>query len=569
MAKNCYIGIDGIAKEVKKWYIGVDAFYTPLDYIESTGTQYIDTEVMPNTNTKIELDMEITSAEKNAFLFGSRVASGNTQFDMLMDVSSDSHWRFDTGSVITKISNSVFIGRHQFAMTVNSCTIDGTVTVNSVTTLSSNLPIYLLTINNNGQADSSSSNTKLIGKLYSCKIYENDILIRDFIPCLDSNGIACLYDNQTRSFFYNLGSDSFIAGSTSGDVVAAKSVARKIKKAYIGIGGIARPCWGAGELVYYGTTTSLGYEVTELAATTIGNYALFGGGVTGSSSTGTERANVYYYTKSLSRGTATALSYARYGLAATTVGSYAIFGGGAVGERTNSYVDAYNSSLTKNTSISGLSSSVKNLSAATTGNYALFAGGRYSSTSYNAVTAYDISLTKSSATSLSSARYWMGAASVGNYALFAGGYGPTSVVDAYDISLTRTTPTALSEGKFSLGATSVGDYALFGGGKQTSGYFSSVDAYDTSLTKTVATPLSVARSSMLATTVENYGVFAGGSNAYNSKVVDVYDTSLTKTVAADISENHNGGAATTVDKYALFAGGGSVGTKIVEAYTVV
>ena len=54
--------------------------------------------------------------------------------------------------------------------------------------------------------------------------------------------------------------------------------ARKIKKGYIGIGGVARPFWTGGELAYYGTITALSKARCDLAATSVGNYALFGGG---------------------------------------------------------------------------------------------------------------------------------------------------------------------------------------------------------------------------------------------------------------------------------------------------
>ena len=33
--------------------------YTELEYIESTGTQYIDTGLKGNLNTKVEIDMQI------------------------------------------------------------------------------------------------------------------------------------------------------------------------------------------------------------------------------------------------------------------------------------------------------------------------------------------------------------------------------------------------------------------------------------------------------------------------------------------------------------------------------
>ena len=60
--------------------------------------------------------------------------------------------------------------------------------------------------------------------------------------------------------------------------VGVGSRARKVKKAYIGVGGVARPCFGGGELVYYGTVTALNERRNKLAATSVGDYDLFGGG---------------------------------------------------------------------------------------------------------------------------------------------------------------------------------------------------------------------------------------------------------------------------------------------------
>jgi hypothetical protein len=81
------------------------------------------------------------------------------------------------------------------------------------------------------------------------------------------------------------------------------------------------------------TPTALSTARYNLAASTIGNYALFGGGSTGSSS-----KVVDAYDESLTRTTQTALSATRWGLAATTVGNYALFGGGG---SASAVVDAY------------------------------------------------------------------------------------------------------------------------------------------------------------------------------------------------------------------------------------
>ena len=168
----------------------------------------------------------------------------------------------------------------------------------------------------------------------------------------------------------------------------------------------------------------------------------------------------------------TALSRARSNLAATTVGNYALFGGGNSSVGSRSDIDAYDSDLTRSTP-TALSKARSLLAATTVGNYALFGGGVNS----NVVDAYDTSLTRSTPTELSQARNSLAATTVGNYALFGGGYS-SNVVDAYDQNLTRSTPTVLNQARRYLAATTVGNYALFGGGENSGSYFNEVDAYD-------------------------------------------------------------------------------------------
>lgn len=68
------------------------------------------------------------------------------------------------------------------------------------------------------------------------------------------------------------------------------------------------------------------------------------------------------------------MSVARYNFAATTVGNYALFGGGENDSGEYSVVDAYDTSLTRSTP-TALSRARDSLAATTVGNYALFAGG--------------------------------------------------------------------------------------------------------------------------------------------------------------------------------------------------
>ena len=214
--------------------------------------------------------------------------------------------------------------------------------------------------------------------------------------------------------------------------VGVNGVARRIKKAYIGIGGVARQFFGLEGIYCYGTATNLSVARYCLAATTVGSYALFGGG----SYTNISHATVDVYNSSLTRSTATNnLSVGRFDLVATTLGNYALFGGG---ERRSSdcdsgvyaTVDVYNSSLTKS-AVTNLSVARSNLAATTVGNYALFGGGN----DYATVDAYNSSLTRSAVTDLSVGRYGLAATTLGNYALFGGGsLDGRDIVDVYTVA---------------------------------------------------------------------------------------------------------------------------------------
>lgn len=365
--------------------------------------------------------------------------------------------------------------------------------------------------------------------------------------------------------------------------VGIDNVARKIRKAYIGIGGVARPCWG-GKLAYYGKITDLSVGRRFLAATTVGDYALFGGGSAGDN----YYATVDAYNSSLTRSATDNLRYASCYLAATTVGESALFGGGYNPNYNNNdgdssddaylnQVNAFDSSLTRKVA-PGLSFGRNHLSATTVGNYALFAGGYRKNQSFAPwVDSYTSSLTRSPYTrSLQRLRRNLAATTVGNYAIFAGGYAsnssqtPYNDADAFDSSLTHTIPQGLSVARRFLAATTVGNYALFAGGQDSSSKQDAVDIYDSSLTRLPVQKLSRVRSWLAATTVGDYALFAGGNTGGVRKIVDAFDSSLTHTVAEELSVARESFAATTIDKYALFAGGktGDNYTSTVEAYTI-
>ena len=52
-------------------------------------------------------------------------------------------------------------------------------------------------------------------KLYSCKIYDNSTLVRDFVPCVTSDGNIGLYELVDKKFYGNIGTGTFIGSEVA------------------------------------------------------------------------------------------------------------------------------------------------------------------------------------------------------------------------------------------------------------------------------------------------------------------------------------------------------------------
>lgn len=365
--------------------------------------------------------------------------------------------------------------------------------------------------------------------------------------------------------------------------IGVSNVARKIKKIYIGVNGVARCVFSGGEPSYYGNTASgLRAWAQNTAATSVGGYALFGGGHR--SDIDEIKKIVTSYDESLTRGAVDNLSISSTYLAATSVGDYALFGGGIYSfgdeyDHSAWQVTAYDSALTKSVPES-LDGGRSRLAATSVGDYALFGGGCYdpNSETMDTVDAYDKSLTKNvNVSPLSHARRNLQATTVGGYALFPYGIddsddGNPASIETYNTSLTRS----LMEcpiWRYSFAATSVGNYALIGGGfaANDSGGGSStnlVHAINKSLTLSTPTPMTRNRYNFAAASVNGYAFFGGGYWSNGGGYTDVYDESLTLINLEGLEYEREHVSATSVGNYVLFANPAS-NAATVDVYQVI
>lgn len=177
--------------------------YKRLEYIQSSGTQYIDTGIIGSYDTRVTADFEILSiGSGTVFVFGSQ-ANNNVRY--CLGITSASVFRSDYGTEYISGPSAATGTKYTADKNRNVCTINGTAINSNAQTFTGTTNIYLF-----ARSYSSLSYANL--KMYGCKIYSNDVLVRDFIPCKNASGVAGMWDDVNSVFYGNAGSGTFTAG---------------------------------------------------------------------------------------------------------------------------------------------------------------------------------------------------------------------------------------------------------------------------------------------------------------------------------------------------------------------
>lgn len=175
--------------------------YTKLSYIQSTGTQYIDTGFLADNHTKVEISF-YNDLTDNVYFIGGRTTWGTKSFCLYFE------WWYKFVYQEYAYSDIDTMGDILAIMEPPSLTINGQVFEgNPATDYTCDYTMYIFSVNNKGSAYKSASM-----RLYYMKIWDNGSLVRDYIPVLDENNVACLYDKVSGTYYYNAGSGDFIAG---------------------------------------------------------------------------------------------------------------------------------------------------------------------------------------------------------------------------------------------------------------------------------------------------------------------------------------------------------------------
>ena len=195
--------------------------YREVTYLYAPAGSYIDTNFTPNSNSKIDCKMAWTTSATNNMAFGAGVgyqdrnielySSGSafevhySAYTVIGSYTPNKYFRFvqDKGNIVIYNEDG----------SQNSTVNFGTKTFDCVYTMTI-FALHRSTVNKSSYPQ----------YLQYFKIYDNGVLVRDFIPVeRTSDNVIGLYDKVNSVFYTNLGSSTFTKGeyiieeSTSSD----------------------------------------------------------------------------------------------------------------------------------------------------------------------------------------------------------------------------------------------------------------------------------------------------------------------------------------------------------------
>lgn len=203
--------------------------YQKLNYIESTGSQYIDTGYYwTSENVQIVMDAYITSNASNQSLFGNEeYYDGSSRYFSIIPHGANGSFNLYTGTgaissvapgLTTRFTLDCSTGSNKLTVKLNGTqvsqtTYSGTIKTyaNSTSTNASKGKIYIFSNHNSG--NDGANPTQHIGgmRLYNFKMYDNGKIVRDFVPCKNSSGTVGLFDMVYQAFYSSPNGTAFTA----------------------------------------------------------------------------------------------------------------------------------------------------------------------------------------------------------------------------------------------------------------------------------------------------------------------------------------------------------------------
>lgn len=192
--------------------VRLPAEYQEVEYLESTGSsQWINTNVKISASIRFVIDFCALSSNRARYLMGLYESSDKGSFYLYASSSLPPYFQTAFGTTYSNTTLLTDNERHKFEYSFDEgylkVVCDSTIILSKemVTSISEeNINI----VGYNGSASTSNCRT------YKVEIYENDILVRNFIPCYrKSDNEPGMYDTVSGTFYTNSGTGTFLIGN--------------------------------------------------------------------------------------------------------------------------------------------------------------------------------------------------------------------------------------------------------------------------------------------------------------------------------------------------------------------
>lgn len=187
---------------------------TEIEYLESTGTQYIDTEIIPSSGYKVLIEFlnpnYSSNSDKSESVFGQRTSSTSTDaFSLFVNPAGIYPQYANDQKQVLNVGTNTNV-KYIFEQSENGTYLNNELIKNPNAYQFQGLySIYLFAKN---QANDNGKDRPFTGQIFSFKLWNvNDILVRDFIPVRIGN-TGYMYDKVSGQLFGNSGIGSFILG---------------------------------------------------------------------------------------------------------------------------------------------------------------------------------------------------------------------------------------------------------------------------------------------------------------------------------------------------------------------
>ena len=190
--------------------------YTELEYIECTGTQYIDTGIVANSDTtSFELDYNLLAKSETYYygIIGARINSNDGRLHattITNKAGGDSVWGKGSGAYILPTGTVTLVGDNIITYNrVASKTyyINSTSITETTESFSTGTTLSLGAIHR--QNENSYAYPAVGLRIKRFKLWDNGELVLDLVPAKDTSNVICMFDLISRKYFYNAGTGVF------------------------------------------------------------------------------------------------------------------------------------------------------------------------------------------------------------------------------------------------------------------------------------------------------------------------------------------------------------------------